>query len=152
MPPHHCPKKEFCAKTEPLLYFKSAYHPHSIDQLLRYLRNDYLQWGGLSFPMPTADLCPSLNKYIYIQTQEFHVVHLIPSKQCPKQRGSSELSESHPISHCKTELDQKAGILTWEERQFERNSKPAQCAQHPQSDPTRGLKGSTVKFKQKSYE
>lgn len=58
--------------------------------------------------------------------------------------------ESHPISHCKPELDQKAGILASEERQLERNSKTAHFAEHPQQP--RGLKGSMVKFKHSSYE
>lgn len=60
--------------------------------------------------------------------------------------------ESHPISHCKPELDQKAGILAWEERQLKRNSKPAHFAEHWRSDQPRGLKGSMDKLKQNSYE
>lgn len=60
--------------------------------------------------------------------------------------------ESHPISHCKPELDQKAGILAPEERQLERNSTLARLAGHPQSEQTRGLKGSMGKFKKKSYK
>lgn len=60
--------------------------------------------------------------------------------------------ESHPISHCKPELDQKAAILAREKRQLERNSTLARFAGHPQSEQTRGLKGSMGKFKQNSYK
>lgn len=61
-------QKAALCKAALLRFFRSAYHPHSIDQGFRYLRNDCLQCGGLSFPMPMDDLCPSLNKYIYPDT------------------------------------------------------------------------------------
>lgn len=65
-------KKAVLCKAAVLRFFRSAYHPHSIDQGFRYLRNDCLQCGGLSFPMPIDDLCPSLNKYIYPDTRIPH--------------------------------------------------------------------------------
>lgn len=89
------PRKAALCKAALLRFFRSAYHPHSIDQGFRYLRNDCLQCGGLSFPMPIDDLCPSLNKYIYPDTR-IHIMHLIPSKWCPRQQGSSELSTVTP--------------------------------------------------------
>lgn len=147
LPPRN--KRHFCAKTASSRFLKSAYHPHSIDQQLRYLRNDYLQRGGLSFPMPTDDLCPSLNKYISRHKNSTSRTLLHQSNVLGK-KAAVNFPESHPISHCKPELDQKAGILAWEERQLERNGKLAQSAEHPQPNLSRGLEDSVVKCKQNS--
>lgn len=108
------PQKAVLCKAALLRFFRSAYHPHSIDQGFRYLRNDCLQCGGLSFPMPIDDLSPSLNKYIYIYISRHKnstSCTLFHQSNVPGNKAAVNFPESHPISHCKPELDQKAGIL-----------------------------------------
>lgn len=102
--------------------------------------------------MPIDDLCPSLNKYYIPRHKNSTSCTLFHQSNVLGNKAAVNFPESHPISHCKPELDQKAGILAWEERQLERNSKPTRFSEYPLFDQPRGLKSSMAKFKQSFYE